>query len=188
MPTRHERLRVEVAKRRKACDRADHLVLVTEAPCRVAAADRSIVGGTVNSDQLVAQARGGDDHASGRVAALYDAEAWASAVNLGELLTDAAAALRRHVVLPDASRDVVALWAAHTWVYDKFDHSPRLGITLPRRRCGKSTLIDVLRIMCQIRAQPSLAQTRLSSWMRYCRMTGGRSSRPRLTSTCRRIS
>jgi putative DNA primase/helicase len=98
-------------------------------------------------DQLVAQARGDKGSASGRGVALYDAEPWPSGVDLGELLTDTAAAIRRHVVLPDASRDVVALWTAHTWVYEKFDHSPRLGITSPLRRCGKSTLIDVLRIM-----------------------------------------
>jgi putative DNA primase/helicase len=64
-------------------------------------------------------------------------------------LDSVAAAVRRHVVLQPAAADAVALWITHTWVYERFDHSPRLGITSPTRRCGKSTLLEVLRITCR---------------------------------------
>jgi putative DNA primase/helicase len=64
------------------------------------------------------------------------------------LLDSLVDAVRRHVVLSPAAADVVALWIAHTWAYPGFDHSPRLGITSPTRRCGKSTLMEVLRLTC----------------------------------------
>ncbi|MBX6385490.1 MAG: hypothetical protein IRZ07_21380, partial [Microbispora sp.] len=54
----------------------------------------------------------------------------------------------RHVVMSPAAADCTALWIAHTWVYDRFQHSPRLSITSPVKRCGKSTLLDVLRATC----------------------------------------
>jgi hypothetical protein len=53
------------------------------------------------------------------------------------------------VILPAPAADAVALWIAHTWVADRFQHSPRLGIGSPAKRCGKSTLLDVLRATCR---------------------------------------
>jgi hypothetical protein len=48
-----------------------------------------------------------------------------------------------------ATADCCALWIAHTWVHDRFQHSPRLSVTSPVRRCGKSTLMDVLSETCR---------------------------------------
>jgi hypothetical protein len=42
----------------------------------------------------------------------------------------------------------VALWIAHTYVYDRFMVSPRLALISPVRRCGKTTAIDVLTALC----------------------------------------
>src|SRR3954470_15959797 len=68
-------------------------------------------------DQLVIKERGDEDVAHGRSVALYDAEVWQEPVDLAELLTETATAIRRHVVLPSTSADAVALWIAHTYVY-----------------------------------------------------------------------
>jgi hypothetical protein len=38
----------------------------------------------------------------------------------------------------------LALWAVHTHVYDRFEHTPRLALTSPVRGCGKSTALNVL--------------------------------------------
>lgn len=46
--------------------------------------------------------------------------------------------------MPVESAIVCALWIAHTWVFRQFEYSPRLVITSPVMRCGKSTLLAVL--------------------------------------------
>jgi putative DNA primase/helicase len=73
---------------------------------------------------------------------------WPESVDLAAVLDDLAEALDDFVILTPAERDAVALWIAHTWGYDFFQHTPRLAITSPVKRCGKSTLLSVLRATC----------------------------------------
>ncbi len=100
-------------------------------------------------DEMVREARGGTETETGRGIGLHDPEPWPEPVVLPDLLDEISEAVSRHVVLPNHAADVIALWVAHTWVYEKFEHSPRLGITSPVARCGKSTVLDVLRILCR---------------------------------------
>ena len=97
-------------------------------------------------DQLVGAARPPAADAAGppNAVAFAEVELWPEAVDAASLLDGIAAAIGRHVVLPEAARDACALWAAHTWVYERFQHSPRLSLTSPAKRCGKSTLLDLL--------------------------------------------
>jgi putative DNA primase/helicase len=84
-----------------------------------------------------------------RSVSLQHVEPWPEPV-AGDVLLDALArTVRRHVILPGDAADAVALWIAHTWVAEHFQHSPRLGIGSPAKRCGKSTLLDVLRATCR---------------------------------------
>ena len=87
--------------------------------------------------------------ATGRGVALHDPDPWPEPVTTAALLGDLASAVKRHVFLPPSATDAVALWIAHTWVADRFDHTPRLGITSPTKRCGKSTLLELLRMTCR---------------------------------------
>jgi hypothetical protein len=100
-------------------------------------------------DDMVRQARGAISSPAGRGIGLHDPEPWPEPVVLAELLDDISKAISRHMVLPNCAADVIALWVAHTWVYEKFEHSPRLVITSPIARCGKSTLLDILRLLCR---------------------------------------
>ena len=86
--------------------------------------------------------------ATGRGVSLPTAETWPDPVRGGELLDALTAAVRRHVIVRPVAAEAVALWVAHTWVAERFQHTPRLGITSPAKRCGKSTLLDVLRATC----------------------------------------
>jgi hypothetical protein len=52
--------------------------------------------------------------------------------------------ISEYVVLPDGAADAVALWVAHTHAINAFSHTPRLNIRSPEKRCGKTTLRDVL--------------------------------------------
>ncbi|WP_368414899.1 DUF3631 domain-containing protein [Falsiroseomonas sp.] len=115
---------------------------------RVAAAER--LGGIRVStlDEQVAALRPKPEAAAGRMVALPAVEPWPRPVEAGALLDKLAATIRRHVILSPAAADCCALWIAHTWVHERFQHSPRLSITSPAKRCGKSTLLDVLRATC----------------------------------------
>ena len=59
-------------------------------------------------------------------------------------LASIAAAVRKYVVMEDHGAEAVALWALHAHALDAFTISPRLAITSAEKRCGKTTLLDVL--------------------------------------------
>jgi hypothetical protein len=99
-------------------------------------------------DDMVKAARPKPEATDGRMVALPEVEPWPEPVAAADMLNDLARAIRRHVILPASAVDCIALWIAHTWVYDRFQHSPRLSVTSPAKRCGKSTLLDVLRATC----------------------------------------
>jgi len=65
-------------------------------------------------------------------------------VALADVLDGLAAALRKHMILPNGAAEAIALWVAHTWVYEQFERTPRLAITSATKRCGKSTLLEIL--------------------------------------------
>ncbi len=115
---------------------------------RVPAAER--LGIRVSTlDELVEAARPMPEAAAGRGVALPEPEPWPEPVEAAALLRDLAAAVRRHVVMAPAAADCCALWIAHTWAHERFQHSPRLSVTSPAKRCGKSILLDVLRETCR---------------------------------------
>lgn len=85
-----------------------------------------------------------DDHGQGRPLKLLEPEPWPEPVDGAALLDEIAKAFRTHVALPDRADVALPLWAAHTYLMDLWDHTPRLGVTNPEKRCGKTTLLIVL--------------------------------------------
>src|SRR5207244_1991266 len=63
------------------------------------------------------------------------------------LLDDVCRFLRRFVVMSDVQADAVALWVAHTHVFDAFGCTPYLAITSPEKRSGKTRLLEVLELL-----------------------------------------
>ena len=115
---------------------------------REAAAKR--LGCRVGTLDAAVQARRPTPEATkGRGLSLPEPNPWPEPVGGGELLDALVAAVRRHVIFRPAAAHAVALWIAHTWVAERFHHTPRLGITSPAKRCGKSTLLEVLRATCR---------------------------------------
>ena len=70
------------------------------------------------------------------------------APNAAELLNRLSTRLKRHMVITEAQADVIAMWILHTYVYQRFEHTPRLAIISPQKRCGKSTLLELLELLC----------------------------------------
>jgi hypothetical protein len=66
-----------------------------------------------------------------------------------ELLGQVRAALTRYVVLPSVeAADATVLWIAATHAAPAWNCAPRLDITSPVKRCGKSRLLDVIEATC----------------------------------------
>ena len=87
---------------------------------------------------------GAGDAKQGRAISLPEPEPWPEPVDGPTLLDDIAAALKRYVIMAEHARHVTALWSVHTYLLDCFLISPRLAIRSPMKRCGKTTLLDVL--------------------------------------------
>ena len=66
-----------------------------------------------------------------------------------QLLGELHAALTRYVVLPSPeAADAVVLWIVATHAVQAWNCAPRLDITSPVKRCGKSRLLDIIEATC----------------------------------------
>ena len=80
----------------------------------------------------------------GNPIAVVEIEPWPEPVDGAELLNATYATIRRYVVLEPAQAYALALWIIHTHAIDTATISPRLAITSPEKRCGKTTLLHLL--------------------------------------------
>jgi Protein of unknown function (DUF3631) len=116
---------------------------------RKAAAEKLDIRASI-LDRLVRDERarlgldGGDDGLQGSAVSFEEIEPWPEPVNGGKLLDDIATAIRNHVVMSDCARDISALWTVHSYLIKRFKISPKLSIRSPAKRCGKTTLLEVL--------------------------------------------
>ena len=84
------------------------------------------------------------DNRQGHALKLFEPEPWPRAVNGSELLDKLVSTLRRYVIMSEDEAIAVALWILHSYVYDAFMCTPRLCVSSPEKRCGKTTLLDVI--------------------------------------------
>jgi hypothetical protein len=71
---------------------------------------------------------------------------WSPYVTSG-LLEKIAKVIRRFVYLRDNQEAILAAWVLHTYVFKLSRHTPYMFVTAPERASGKSTLMDVLKVM-----------------------------------------
>ncbi len=97
-------------------------------------------------DKLVADARPKGDFPAGqgRPLQLPEPVPWPEPVDGEALIGELEAAINRYVVLPKDAAFACALWVLHAHCFDAFTCTPRLAITAPEKRCGKTTLLDVI--------------------------------------------
>jgi hypothetical protein len=77
---------------------------------------------------------------------LQRAEVWKppEAPDGAELLRDLEGYFTRYLVLPTGAPLLLAAWSMATWLVDVFEVCPYLAITSAEKRCGKTTLLDLL--------------------------------------------
>lgn len=74
-------------------------------------------------------------------------EPWHEPVG-GEILDDIRASLGAHVIADPEALDGVALWILGSFVYARFALWPKLLLSSPERRCGKTTMLEVIEAHC----------------------------------------
>jgi len=79
---------------------------------------------------------------------------WPQEVQGSEVLSELMATLRRFVVLGQSALVALALWVLHTYLFDAFWVTARLAVTSPEKRCGKTLLLILLRLLV---AKPLMA-------------------------------
>ncbi len=104
------------------------------------------------SDELIAIDGALRAHLAAQVKANESAEnasveVWPLPVGGDILLDELVASVRRFVVLPRHADIAVALWVVAAWAHAAWDVFPILAATSPTKRCGKTTLLDVLRVL-----------------------------------------
>jgi hypothetical protein len=76
---------------------------------------------------------------------LVEPEPWPEPVDGREVVRGLMAVIRSFVVMVDLDAPlVVALWIFHDYVFELFMVTPRLCVYSPEKRCGKTTLLDVI--------------------------------------------
>ncbi len=111
---------------------------------RVRLAEAEKLGVRVQTlDEQVKRVRGNDAvDVGGLVFAVV--EPWHEPVNGERLLDNLAASCRRFIVLPPHGDTVLALWIVFTHLIDAAEVAPILAAVSPEKRCGKTTLVDLL--------------------------------------------
>ncbi len=68
--------------------------------------------------------------------------------DIGACLTRIVQVLKRYIAFPVESQAyVVAVWVAHSWGIESFDYTPYLHIYSPEKRCGKTLVLDILKML-----------------------------------------
>ena len=74
-------------------------------------------------------------------------EPWTDAVDGAALLTELADMYKKYAVLPPGAPEALALWTLFTYVFDAADVNPRLQLTSPLMRCGKTRVLETLSLL-----------------------------------------
>ncbi len=69
---------------------------------------------------------------------------WPTPVELTDLLDETVHTLTDHLVLSEHAPEAIALWVGHTYVIGSCYFSPRLVLTSPVMRCGKTTTLALV--------------------------------------------
>jgi hypothetical protein len=80
----------------------------------------------------------------GAALAFEDPEPWHEAIDGAALLDALRQKFRAYVVLPNHADTALALWVLLAYTFDSFQVAPKLAITSPVKRCGKTQLLILL--------------------------------------------
>ena len=82
-------------------------------------------------------------------------EPYAGSVSIVDLATQADQLIFTHCITTEHERTALVLWSFATYGYDHYRIFPRLLAISPERRCGKTTLLEVVAALCRNSIQAS---------------------------------
>ena len=88
-----------------------------------------------------------DGGGQGQVIRFAEIEAYPQPVDGVPLLDGIVAQIERYVRMSPEAALAVALWIVHAYCFNDFTISPRLVITSPEKRCGKTTLLRLVQAL-----------------------------------------
>lgn len=106
--------------------------------------ERGVRGAKMIDAALKASAAGVGPSGQGQALDLEEPEPWPDPVDGAELLRDLVRTIRLYVAMAEEFAAAIALWLVHAHAPDASVISPRLAITSPEKRCGKTTTLEVL--------------------------------------------
>ena len=65
-------------------------------------------------------------------------------IDMDALLNNIEKYIQERTVLPEGASTVITLWCLSTYLINHFRIYPKLIVTSPEKRCGKSTLLDLI--------------------------------------------
>jgi len=98
-------------------------------------------------DEHVSKRRKADQRGTKRSGFLAPPVPWPDPVECAELLSALEGALLRYVKLPAHACSAIALWVVHAHAIDCAEIAPVLAIESPEKRCGKTTLLCVIKAL-----------------------------------------
>lgn len=87
---------------------------------------------------------GGAKKPQGKALLFQDPAPWPEPVDLDLVLKELVSVLRRYVAFSEEAAVAVALWIIFTYAIDAAYIAPMLAICSPEKRCGKTTLLQIL--------------------------------------------
>jgi hypothetical protein len=87
-----------------------------------------------------------DTNGQGRPLDLQPPEPWPYPVDGHALVADLGRFFQRHAILPAGGLTALVLWTIHTYCYVLWRYTPRLHVTGPTKRCGKSRVLRLLEL------------------------------------------
>jgi hypothetical protein len=85
---------------------------------------------------------------------LSDPEPWPGPITLGPVLNAIRTAVKRFVIVSESAAVAITLWIIHSYTHDSANVSPILAVNSPEKRCGKTTLLELLTAHCPPRVAP----------------------------------
>ena len=128
---------------------ADTLRQLAELPSleydRVRKAEAKRLGIRVGTlDSQVASLRPASEKSGRETLPFSESEPWPEPVRLEEILDNLLSTARRYIVMDEPARVAVCLWSLHSYCLEAANVSPILAILSPEKRCGKTTLLELL--------------------------------------------
>ena len=76
-----------------------------------------------------------------------DVDEWPESVQGSQLLSELQTIYKQHAILPEGADVALSLWTLGTYCYDAFRIYPMINLSSPEKRCGKSTVMALLKAL-----------------------------------------